>query len=1104
MRIAIFGAAFLLTNLLLAQPFINSVDPISAQPGATVTIAGSGFNSTAAQNLVFLGSGRATVTSATSNLLTVTVPSNATAGSVIVTNLANGESNTYTTNFILSTGATNFNVSNFDGPSELTTDGIFLYDLCACDFDGDGDNDIAATHNESPGPLDIYNNRSSVSAISFGGPVTLGSRATINVVCGDLNSDGFPDLVASEGDNNGNEVFVFENTASGSFASSFDSDPTQSIRIPRDAGNNLRRPALIDIADVDGDGWLDIVVGNQSDNVIDIYLNTTSAPGGDLSFASSPFQFSTPAGDEGGRLVTVRDLNGDNTPELIVGERTLDILFVYRNLSTEGNINFGDGNAIQFINTDLRRIGVADLNGDGRQDIAVTDRRGDRMFLLRNTTSTTGAIPSFGNQVEVTTTTNQTWGLAFGDLDGDGDSDIILGSERSEGELAVLINNSTESELIFSANGIATRENSRNVGVSDLNGDAKPDIFFTSGSELNSSGELSVLTNRNCVAPVLSPTEGSFCNGITFLLEATPAPNVSYTWEVDSGSGTFTTDASSTGNTLDISGYSSDLRVRVRMDSNDGSCSETSNVVSLDFQSISISTPNFTNRNTFCAGENFRLTTSAPADFYHWQGPNGFQQTTTEASVTVATVAEAINSGEYTLQTENNGSCMSLVSRQTIQVFAIPALTIISEGETTFCEGESSRLRVQQVDGFDYQWLQDGSEIAGETGLTIVADLSAEFSMQLTDDNACTRTGVPLTIREVSPPSSLITAANEICVDVPLDLSATGTGASELDLTYTWDFQDSGGVSIGSSNEENPSFTFTEEGVFSANLITGYTEVADCSNSASLNITASAPPTIGIEYPNGREKCPSDSIQIETATGFENYFWIDITDGTMDTLSRYNDQSTAFINTATGESFTDIRLSITTSIGCTAMTEGSISNFSNAGVLIGSPNIEIINDQITIPAMTNGVNLVATGGSDYRWRPNEIFSDSTGSNVVAFPRRTATEVTLSGIDTNGCLETDVVTLQNDNLLARSGFSPNGDGLGFECWEILNTSSITGCTVYIFDSRGRNILVEDSPFENDCVWDGNLNGSQAPVGVYYYTLKCDESQLSVSGSILLAR
>lgn len=1101
MRTAILGFIILMSSMAGAQPYINSVDPISAGPGETVTIAGSGFANSAAQNLVYLGDGRATVTSATENLLTVTVPSNATAGKIVVTNLTNGESNVFTTNFILSIGATNFSANNFDAPSAFGTSYFFTYDLCACDFDNDGDNDLVATHNETPGPLELYENNSSIAAFSFGAPIELGIKPTINVVCADLNADGFPDLVATEGDTF-DEVFIFENSGSGSIATAFSATPTQSIILPRNASNNnVRVAAQIDLADIDGDGWIDIVAGGQSDNLIDIYLNNTGTPGGDLSFSSTSNQVVSPVSGEG-RIITLGDLNGDNSPELIIGVRTGETVYIFRNLSTAGNINFSDRFTMDLPSTSLRRLGVADLNGDNRMEVAITDATPGRLFLLQNTTSVIGAALSFGDPVEINTTASRTWGVAFGDLDGDGDSDIVLGSESSD-NLAILTNNSSSSDLSFAESTIDIGSNSRNVRIGDLNGDAKPDIYMTANSSLNRRGDISILANRNCVTPVLTPTEGDYCNGISFIVEASSAPNVSYTWEVDTGSG-FTTDGSSTGNTLDISGYTSDIAVRVTMNTNDGSCSERSDVINLSLQSISISTPNFTNASTYCAGETLTLTSAATADVYHWKGPNGFEQTTTTGSITVAAEAEAINSGQYTLQTENTGSCMSLVASTTIQVFDVPSLTIINDDAITFCDGESTQLRVQEVGGFDYQWLLDGVEISGATGLNVTADQSAEYSLRLTDDNSCARVGVPLTITEVAPPTSTIDAATEICTGVELEFNGTGTGATGFALSYDWDIQDRFGNSIGTSDEANPSFIFTFEGVYTANLITGYADIPDCSNSGTQNVTASGPPELEIDYPNGREKCPSDSIQIETTAGFVDYFWVDVTNGATDTLARYTGQNAAFINTSQGEDATQLELTITTDIGCEVTTTGEISNFSNAGVQIGSPDFDIVDGTIIIPAMTNAVNLVATGGSNFRWRPNEIFNDSTSSNVEVFPRSASTDVTLFGIDTNGCEETDIVTLQNDNLIARTSFSPNGDGLGFECWEILNSSSITGCSVFIFDNRGRNVHVSDSPFTDDCVWDGNINGSPAPVGIYYYVLKCDESQLNISGSIVLAR
>ncbi len=65
-------------------PTITSINPASAAPGASVTINGTNFSTTANANTVTFGSATATVTAATATSLTVTVP-NVAAGAVNVT-----------------------------------------------------------------------------------------------------------------------------------------------------------------------------------------------------------------------------------------------------------------------------------------------------------------------------------------------------------------------------------------------------------------------------------------------------------------------------------------------------------------------------------------------------------------------------------------------------------------------------------------------------------------------------------------------------------------------------------------------------------------------------------------------------------------------------------------------------------------------------------------------------------------------------------------------------------------------------------------------------------------------------------------------------------
>ncbi len=64
----------LFANLVFAQPTISSFTPAFGAQRTRVIITGTGFNTTAASNIVYFGPVKATVTAATAISLTVTVP----------------------------------------------------------------------------------------------------------------------------------------------------------------------------------------------------------------------------------------------------------------------------------------------------------------------------------------------------------------------------------------------------------------------------------------------------------------------------------------------------------------------------------------------------------------------------------------------------------------------------------------------------------------------------------------------------------------------------------------------------------------------------------------------------------------------------------------------------------------------------------------------------------------------------------------------------------------------------------------------------------------------------------------------------------------------
>ena len=1114
MRIIPAIISILFAQVLWAQPFINSVDPIFGGVGETVTLVGSGFSTTVTSNQVYLGAGKATVTSATANTLTIQVPSNATSGPIFYTNLTNGLSASFGQYFRYSFGSTSFSASNLAAPVDQSTDELQTYDICTCDFDGDGDNDIAVTNNEIPASsaetseVLVYENTSTpAGGVSFSAPVRLGDDPSIKLICLDLNADGFPEIVATEGATNNDELVIFQNTGSGSIATSFSSTPTISLIIPRDGDNNIRNPEVVQSADMDGDGLLDLVVGNKSNNEVDIYRNDSF--GGTLSFVATPFQLSGPTGAAALRGVALGDLNGDNTPELVVTELSSDNIYIYQNESLSGSLSFGSPSSINVVNGQLRNVILADLNSDGLMDIAATDvqlnQANGNVVLVQNTTSSTGGQPTFSS-AQLVQTLPQPWGISAGDLDGDGDLDLAVASEDEEANaLNVIINNGNIGATIdpgnFVVNNVSLNFNSRNVVITDINSDGKSDLAFTSNSRVGQVGLYSIILNNNCIVPSITPNADFFCNGTAFEIETKNSIASSYQWEVDDGTG-FTVDGSSTTNTLDISGNTTDVNVRVTLSSDDGLCTVESAAASYTLRVVSISTPTITSSTSLCAGEDLVLSTSATASNYYWSGPNGFDSLANAASIAISS-AQPLNGGTYQLQTEDGGSCRSLPATVTIEVLPVPVVTVVNSGEDVFCEGGSATLQVRNISGVTYQWQSNDADISGATSTSLSADATASYRVILTQ-GGCNRPSASVAITEVVPPAAVLNSADEICIDIPLSFSSTSVGEAGFTLDERWEFFDPSGNSLGTDAGTAVTFAYNTAGDASAALTVEYIELPGCQDTENKDIIVSNIPDLGIETPDGNQKCPSDSLALEVDDGQLTYDWVDISSGSPDTLFNYTNQNRAFINTTGGRNTATVQVTVLTNIGCVARDTTSIEDFANSGISIESDELEIINGTITIPPMINGVDLRASAGSNFLWEPRDIFTDSTGSQTRAFPRRAATDVTLQAVDVNGCQEIATVRLLNNNVLPRSGFSPNGDGLGFECWEILNSSTVSGCTVHIFDSRGRNILVAESPFEDDCVWDGTSNGGDSPIGIYYFVLECDDELLSQSGSILLAR
>lgn len=337
-------------------------------------------------------------------------------------------------------------------------------DAGVADLDGDGDIDILIANEHRPNILLINDGNGKFTNESSRIPQVNHDSEDIGIA--DFDLDGDLDIIVVSEDDQVNELYL--NNGDGTFEDA-------GTRIPVKGTSNS-----VLVFDINLDGAPDILIGNNGQNNVLIndgkgyFKGETTKRFGEFNDVTQD--------------LTLGDIDNDGDQDLLIGNEGAN-----RILINNGKGFFKDESAerLSYRNKpeETREVDVADIDGDGDLDILygnvqafVPEALRQNRLLLNN---------GNGFFTDITAThlpkdDNRCFGVAFLDIDGDGDEDIMTGNTNGarfggDTPFSVYLNNGEGK--FTDATGSMLPEHIKGRGFDidfvDFNGDHIKDLFLS-------------------------------------------------------------------------------------------------------------------------------------------------------------------------------------------------------------------------------------------------------------------------------------------------------------------------------------------------------------------------------------------------------------------------------------------------------------------------------------------------------------------------------------------------------------------------------------------------------------------------------------------------
>jgi hypothetical protein len=341
----------------------------------------------------------------------------------------------------------------------------------------------------------------------------------------DIDGDGLPDLFC-DGHNEqiayyqnhstpGRLAFILKDTAFGGFQTGQNNTPA--------------------FCDIDGDGDLDYFFGASS-GFLDFYRNVGTATSPNFVFVTDVYD-SVLAFPRPGRIstnplhgfstLTFADIDHDGDSDLFYGDIFNDNIYYFRNLGTrfQSSLTYQTQRYLSEPTLGFNHVTLADLTGDGLVEMVIGVANAadiDNLMLWGN-------VGTWGNPLFIPIDSGMIHCIdfgsstvpAFGDLDGDGDQDLLVGAEEGHVHYFRNVGSAAAPSFILESDSLAGISALLNSAPSLVDWDNDGDLDLLLGT---TNGKIEYWRNDGSATQFLPTRVSSQLAGIKVDQLATPYP----------------------------------------------------------------------------------------------------------------------------------------------------------------------------------------------------------------------------------------------------------------------------------------------------------------------------------------------------------------------------------------------------------------------------------------------------------------------------------------------------------------------------------------------------------------------------------------------------